>query len=291
MERGIKVHLYEQFSQPDQLNTFAITSDPQSLNPYSYTRNNPVNRVDPSGNIDSEFGPGNKAGAIEYLIQSWPVSYDNFNKVTSNFDISWLDQKLDTLNPHLVKTYTNGDFMQKYINQTLSVMSRADEIPFGLSNVVLKDSNENELENLNNLGVSEGQGSVMMKTTFNNNGAEIAVFRTSFNFLENNYDFLSALFHEMHHVKQAYQGVNPDILPVHHDEFRVRVAVSSGDLNRIYLELDAMHKEMLHPVYWSKISAPYKNYSLIHHNHLIGELQQKIQTSLIKRFINTFSKK
>jgi RHS repeat-associated protein len=42
----------EQFTQPDQIDTFALTSDPQSLNPYSYTRNNPVNMVDPSGNID-----------------------------------------------------------------------------------------------------------------------------------------------------------------------------------------------------------------------------------------------
>jgi RHS repeat-associated protein len=42
----------EQFTQPDQLNTFALTGDPQSLNPYSYTRNNPVNRIDPTGNFD-----------------------------------------------------------------------------------------------------------------------------------------------------------------------------------------------------------------------------------------------
>jgi RHS repeat-associated protein len=45
----------EQFTQSDQIDTFALTSDPQSLNPYSYTRNNPVNRVDPTGNSDWRY--------------------------------------------------------------------------------------------------------------------------------------------------------------------------------------------------------------------------------------------
>jgi RHS repeat-associated protein len=40
------------FISADSVDTFAISNDPQSLNRYSYVRNNPVNRVDPSGNVD-----------------------------------------------------------------------------------------------------------------------------------------------------------------------------------------------------------------------------------------------
>jgi RHS repeat-associated protein len=45
------------FISADNVDTFAITQDPQSLNRYSYVRNNPINRVDPSGNIDQRVFP------------------------------------------------------------------------------------------------------------------------------------------------------------------------------------------------------------------------------------------
>lgn len=42
------------FMTPDSIVPYP--TDPQSLNRYSYVQNNPVNRIDPSGNFDFEFG-------------------------------------------------------------------------------------------------------------------------------------------------------------------------------------------------------------------------------------------
>jgi RHS repeat-associated protein len=63
-------------------------NDPQSFNRYSYTRNNPMNRVDPSGNDDLDFGVGNLTCTLCTSLGG-PTLDTNFgNYSLAGFDLS-----------------------------------------------------------------------------------------------------------------------------------------------------------------------------------------------------------
>ncbi len=49
---------HSRFDQPDPYEGSSSLTDPQSFNRYAYTRNDPVNFVDPSGLDPEEYGPG-----------------------------------------------------------------------------------------------------------------------------------------------------------------------------------------------------------------------------------------
>jgi RHS repeat-associated protein len=75
------------FISADSVDTFAISNDPQSLNRYSYVRNNPVNRIDPSGSIDITFyAEGANISNNYYSIhQSFTINNLSLNRNISAF--------------------------------------------------------------------------------------------------------------------------------------------------------------------------------------------------------------
>ena len=65
------------FTSPDPLGASMTVADPQSFNRYSYTRNDPVNRTDPTGMKDNIISPDGAAGgflpgADGAMGRAWP---------------------------------------------------------------------------------------------------------------------------------------------------------------------------------------------------------------------------
>ena len=85
------LHYDSRYYDPD-LGRFLQPDSYDVPNKYAYVSNDPVNRIDPSGHTD-EFGPGNRAGAIEFIQNTWYgiISISAFQSATSQFNLGLSD--------------------------------------------------------------------------------------------------------------------------------------------------------------------------------------------------------
>jgi len=87
---------------------FELVADPQSLNPYSYARNNPVKYVDPSGEYNVETGLIEEGDTREGIVDAVNTALGIITDWATIAEVSYFMNNFNTSDPsRLVGQHTN----------------------------------------------------------------------------------------------------------------------------------------------------------------------------------------